>query len=100
MVHEESAEIKKIFTDWYRSLAKGIIALQYTYDPEKIIVGGDLGNQPFIIAKIKNELEKIVEEIKGIKLIPKIECKEVKKSESILGTLSNFLSKEEFKIED
>ena len=94
MVDDESVEIKKIFSDWYRSLAKGIISLQYAYDPEKIIIGGELGNQPFIISKIKNELEKMVEEIKGVKLMPKIECKEVKKSESILGALSNFLSKE------
>ena len=99
LVDDENLEIKKIFSDWYRSLAKGIISLQYAYDPEKIIVGGELGNQPYIISKIRDEIEQMIGEIKGVKLMPKIECKEVKKSESILGALSNFLLKEELALQ-
>lgn len=56
----------------YHSLAKGIYNLQYSFDPELIVLGGAVSNNPNLIPSIDREIEKIRQVVKIASIKPKI----------------------------
>lgn len=56
----------------YQALAKGIFNLQYSFDPELIVIGGAVSNNPDLIPAIDKEIEKIRSEITIASIKPKL----------------------------
>ncbi|WP_334331817.1 ROK family protein [Companilactobacillus sp. HBUAS59544] len=56
----------------YCSLAKGIYNLQYSFDPELIVLGGAVSNNPHLIPEVNKEIEKIRKVVKIASIKPKI----------------------------
>lgn len=56
----------------YSSLAKGIYNLQYSFDPELIVLGGAVSNNPHLIPEVDKEIEKIRQIVKIASIKPKI----------------------------
>ena len=66
------AEVNKM----YWALAKGIYNLQYSFDPEKIVIGGAVSNNPDLIPNIEKNIEKIRKQVKIASLKPDVvSCK-------------------------
>ncbi|WP_334330384.1 ROK family protein [Companilactobacillus sp. HBUAS59699] len=56
----------------YKALAKGIFNLQYCFDPELIVIGGAVSNNPDLIPAIDAEIENIRSEITIASIKPKL----------------------------
>lgn len=57
----------------YAALAQGIFNLQYSFDPEKIVLGGGVSNNSQLIPGIERALDRIYEQIPIATLKPQIE---------------------------
>lgn len=62
---------KEVQTMYY-SLAKGIYNLQYSFDPELIVLGGAVSNNPHLIPEVNKEIEKIRKTVKIASIEPKL----------------------------
>ncbi|BDZ31864.1 ROK family protein [Lactiplantibacillus sp. WILCCON 0030] len=56
----------------YRTLATAIYNIQYSFDPEKIVLGGGVSNNPALIPGIETEIEKIRAQVKIASLKPDV----------------------------
>ena len=61
--HGDARAQKEVQTMYY-SLAKGIYNLQYSFDPELIVLGGAVSNNPHLIPEVNKEIEKIRKVVK------------------------------------
>lgn len=56
----------------YAALAQGIFNIQYSFDPEKIILGGGISNNPQLIPGIQKALARIYAQVKIATLKPEL----------------------------
>lgn len=87
-------EVNKFFT----YMAIGIISIQYTYDPEAIVIGGAISEREGIIEDIKKRVIEILSENEYAKVIPQIRKCVYGNDANKLGALYNFLQKQEIEI--
>lgn len=69
--HGDTRAQKEVQTMYY-SLAKGIYNLQYSFDPELIVLGGAVSNNPHLIPEVNKEIEKIRKVVKIASIKPEI----------------------------
>lgn len=69
--HGDARAQKEVQTMYY-SLAKGIYNLQYSFDPELIVLGGAVSNNPHLIPEVNKEIEKIRKVVKIASIKPEI----------------------------
>ena len=87
-------EVNKFFT----YMAIGIINIQYTYDPEIIIIGGAVSERNGIINEIEAKVKEILSSNECATVIPKIRKCIYGNDANKLGALYNFLQKQELEI--
>ena len=87
-------EVNKFFT----YMAIGIINIQYTYDPEIIIIGGAVSERNGIINEIEAKVKEILSSNECATVIPKIRKCIYGNDANKLGALYNFLQKQELDI--
>lgn len=87
-------EVNKFFT----YMAIGIINIQYTYDPETIILGGAISERDGIIDDINKKVIEILSTNDYATVIPKIRKCVYGNDANKLGALYNFLQKQELVI--
>jgi len=56
----------------YQALGLGIYNLQYSFDPEKVVIGGAISNNPQLIPGIERAIEKLREQVKIASIKPQI----------------------------
>ena len=88
-------EVNKFFT----YMAIGIINIQYTYDPETVILGGAVSEREGIIDDITNKVKEILDTNEYATVIPVIRKCIYGNDANKLGALYNFLQKQELPIE-
>lgn len=79
---------------WYSDLAKGIFAIQYVYDPEKIVIGGGISARPEILVEIRKEIDKLMEKIPVATICPDIQVCKFNNNANLIGALYNFLQRQ------
>lgn len=87
-------EVNKFFM----YMAIGIINIQYTYDPETIILGGAISEREGIIDEINKKVLEILSRNDYAKVIPKIKKCEHGNDANKLGALYNYMQKQGIKI--
>lgn len=87
-------EVNKFFT----YMAIGIINIQYTYDPETIILGGAISEREGIIDDINKRVLEILSTNDYATVMPKIRKCVYGNDANKLGALYNFLQKQELEI--
>ena len=83
----------KAIDDFYFYNALGLFNLQYTYDPEKIVIGGAISSREDFIEKINEKLDIIINNIKIAKIRPLIEKCQFENDANLLGALFNYLQR-------
>ncbi len=83
----------KAIDDFYFYNALGIFNIQYTYDPEKIVIGGAISGREDFIDKINEKLDIIMNKIKDAKIRPIIEKCKFENDSNLLGALFNYLQR-------
>ncbi|BDZ32321.1 ROK family protein [Lactiplantibacillus sp. WILCCON 0030] len=56
----------------YAALAQGIFNIQYSFDPEKIVLGGGISNNPQLIPGIETALDKIYKQVEIATIRPEL----------------------------
>ena len=80
-------EVNKFF----RYMAIGIYNIQYTYDPEVIVLGGAICERPGFIDEINVKLKEILDCVKDAKIFPLVRKAQYGNDANKLGALYNFL---------
>ncbi|WP_426350184.1 ROK family protein [Alloiococcus sp. CFN-8] len=83
----------KAIDDFYLYNALGIFNIQYTYDPEKILIGGAISSRPDFIEKINEKLDLIIGALPLAKVRPRIVKCAFENDANLLGALYNYLQR-------
>ena len=76
---------------FYKKLAQAIYNLQYSFDPEIIILGGAVSQRDDLIPNIKNELDKIFKKLDFASVQPQITTCHFHGDANLIGSLKHFL---------
>lgn len=74
----------------YAALAQGVFNLQYSFDPEKIVLGGGISNNPQLIPGIEKALERIYAQVKIATLKPQLVLCEYTDEANLRGARVDF----------
>ncbi|PFJ17672.1 N-acetylmannosamine kinase [Bacillus cereus] len=83
---------KEHVSDLYHYLALGIYNLQYTFDPEKIILGGGVSSKEDLISEINKRLQIRLEKNQLKDFFPVIVPCEYKNNANLIGAVANFMN--------
>lgn len=75
---------------FYYSLAQGIYNLQYSYDPEKIIIGGGVSAKPDLIPQLHRKFNEILDKVQIAKIVPDIALCQFKNDANLIGAVYNY----------
>ena len=90
---EGDAVAIKAIDDFYLYNAMGIFNIQYTYDPEKILIGGAISGRRDFIERINEKLDVIISYLSMAKVRPIIEKCAFENDANLLGALYNYLQR-------
>ena len=75
---------------FYYYLALGIYNLQYSFDPEKIIIGGGVSSKKDLIPELNKRLERIIKQVEIAPFIPEIALCKYKNDANLIGAVYNW----------
>lgn len=75
---------------FYHYLAIGIYNLQYSFDPEKIIIGGGVSSKKGLLDELNVHLAKVVESAKIAPFIPEVAICEFQNDANLIGAVYNY----------
>jgi len=88
---EQGDEIAKEEVEtFYHYLAIGIYNLQYSFDPEKIIIGGGVSSKEGLLDELNAHLAKVVESAKIAPFIPEVAICEFQNDANLIGAVYNY----------
>lgn len=76
---------------FYKKLAQAIYNLQYSFDPEIIILGGAVSQREDLIPNIKGELDKIYKKLDFASVKPQINTCHFHGDSNLIGAVKHFL---------
>jgi len=85
----DAAATKEVDT-LYHALALGIYNLQYSFDPEKVVIGGAISNNPQLIPGIEREIEKIRAQVKIASIKPNVVTCQYHDEANLRGAVVDF----------
>lgn len=94
MIKEGNKDIEKIMRDICHKIAMIIYQLQFVIDPEKVLIGGGISQEPLFINYIQEEIKKIALDNPKIRIIPKVEKCYFGNDANLLGALLNYKNRE------
>ncbi|WP_414838822.1 ROK family protein [Carnobacterium sp. TMP28] len=84
---------KEEVSTFYTYLARGLFNLQYSYDPELILIGGGVSNKLDLIEKLEEEFDKIMEVVTIAPFKPVIKTCTFKNDANLIGAVYHYLQK-------
>lgn len=88
---EQGDEIAKEEVEtFYHYLAIGIYNLQYSFDPEKIIIGGGVSSKEGLLDELNVHLAKVVASAKIAPFIPEVAICEFQNDANLIGAVYNY----------
>jgi glucokinase len=80
---------------YYMVMAMGVHNIQYSLDPEVILLGGGISRRPDFIKKINEKLDRIYLNLSNATVRPKLLCCQHFNDANLLGAYYNFKSRQE-----
>src|SRR5690625_5500564 len=75
-------------------LAIGLYNIQYTYDPELILIGGGISVREDLLERLTKEMEAIISLVDVATVIPKVEKCYFKANANLIGAAYHYRSEE------
>lgn len=91
MAEENNVVAQEEINYFYKKLAQGIYNLQYSFDPEMIVLGGTISARNDLVECIEEEVELILAELKQAKIKPVIRNCHFRGSANLIGAVKHFL---------
>ena len=88
----ENEVFKKYVNRFYYALAVGIYNIQYSYDPEVIIIGGGISVRDDMIDEINQRLDIIIDKVKPARIKPVVKKCAFANDANIIGAIYHFLT--------
>ncbi|WP_192987943.1 ROK family protein [Carnobacterium mobile] len=79
---------------FYTYLARGIYNLQYSFDPEIILIGGGISSKAGLVERLDEEFGKILQTVKIAPFKPIIKTCDFKNDANLIGAVFNYLQQE------
>lgn len=79
-----------VVTKWIGHLATALFNLQYTVDPEVIVLGGAISQQPALIPLLNSELEKYQRAMPYCHIIPNLAAAKFGNDANLIGAVEHF----------
>lgn len=76
-----------------KSLAVAIYNLQYSYDPEKFILGGGVSNNPRLLPLLKKKIHEMVASVPIAEIEPEVELCQFKSNANLYGAVVDFFAR-------
>lgn len=93
---KEGDEIAKEEVDkFYFYLTMGLYNIAYSFDPEKIIIGGGVSNMDGLIDRLDNEFKDLLKRINYDTFCPELELCTFRNDANLIGAVYNFLQKKQ-----
>lgn len=89
---EKNTIIINEINNWYKDIAKGLLTIQYIYDPEKIIIGGAISQREDLIENIEKTLKDFISNFPEATITPIVKKCKFENDANLIGALYNFLS--------
>ncbi|WP_117234953.1 ROK family protein [Vibrio maerlii] len=86
--------IKKVVDKWLGYLATGIINIQYSVDPELIIIGGAISRRHDLIELIKRKISEILTSVPEARIVPNVKTSEFGNDANLIGALKHYLNRQ------
>jgi glucokinase len=83
---------KKAIDSFYRSLAEGIYNLQYSFDPEMVVIGGAISAREDLIPELNKRIEYLNKNIATSMLDVRVEKCAYSNDANIIGAVYNFMN--------
>ncbi|WP_400243895.1 ROK family protein [Niallia sp. JL1B1071] len=90
LAEQGDAVAKEEVETFYHYLATGIYNLQYSFDPEKIIIGGGISSKEGLIGELNAHLEKVVKSVKVASFLPEVELCQFRNDANLIGAVYNY----------
>ncbi|PCR99056.1 ROK family protein [Lactococcus fujiensis] len=89
---EIAKEEMEVFT---YNVAKGIFNLQYSFDPELIILGGGVSQADWLIPELEKQLRKIMDKIRIAPFMPELAICHYRNNANLIGAAADFIQTKE-----
>jgi predicted NBD/HSP70 family sugar kinase len=76
------------------NVAKGIFNLQYSFDPDLIIIGGGVSQADWLIPELQRQMQKVMDAIKIAPFMPEIAICHYKNEANLIGAAADFESEQ------
>ena len=74
----------------YDNLAQAIYNLQYSFDPEAIILGGGVSQADFLVPNIEKALQEILKQVDIAPFMPTIRTCQYHNDANLIGAMEDF----------
>lgn len=92
LLEQGDADIRELYEDFTKNLARLILNLQLIYAPEKVLVGGGISRQPRLISDIRRQYDALEKTFLGVFPVPcKIDTCRFGNEANQYGALYHFL---------
>lgn len=88
----ENEVFKKYVNRFYYALAVGIYNIQYSYDPEVIIIGGGISVREDMIDEINKRLDIIIDKVEPARIKPVVKKCAFANDANIIGAIYHYLT--------
>ncbi len=93
LAEEGDAVAQEEAETFYYYLSKGIFNLQYSFDPERILIGGGVSNKPDLLEKLDEQFDKILDVVQIAPFKPEVAVCTFQNDANLVGAVYNFLKK-------
>ncbi len=87
-------QIISVVENWFRYLAITIYNIQYTIDPERILIGGAVSKQQNFLTKINEKLNQLMSSISIAQIRPNIQVARFGNDANLIGALKHYLDRQ------
>src|SRR5690625_3471487 len=81
---------QQAIAEFYHMLAIGMYNIQYTYDPESILIGGGISVREDLLERLTKEMEAIISLVDVATVIPKVEKCYFKANANLIGAAYHY----------
>ncbi|MDG3088540.1 ROK family protein [Vibrio hannami] len=94
MYSDDHTTVSPIVEEWFRYLADCIYNIQYSVDPELILIGGAVSKQPCFISKLNEKLDALMLALPISRVRPVINIAKYGNDANLIGALKHFLNRQ------
>ncbi len=84
---------KEVIEKFYKKLAEGIYNLQYSFDPEIVVLGGSISARKELGVEVSKAMKEILDDVQIARVVPNIQNAKFMGDANLIGALFHYLTK-------